>query len=322
MNSIPHRIFLLEAVKVTVFCLAITGIFRWFGASNDFLLVILNMAVMSNASTFSPERKKFHHLILASFVIVISTVSGGLLGYYVPTIAQICTIIYAGLAFFLSKTKAMTTIFVTGSVLFLIFTALPFDLNRGMLYLLFGIVVILLFVGFHLLFNTASTTIEEKKSEEKLITACIAIFSLAGAWIISYYLNAYTSFSHLYWIGLTALVVIQGSQQKKIKTAFIRIVINTIGALIIVFLFSYIIPATFWINFVLLIIFLFMIFALGYSYAWRTLFIELFVLAFTHLLGSYQNMVAFERVILTVIGGALVIVFTTISYTFFKLIKT
>ncbi len=73
-------------------------------------------------------------------------------------------------------------------------------------------------------------------------------------------------------------------------------------------------PSEFWINFTLLVVFLFLIFALGFSYFFRTLFIELFVLGFTHLLGKYQNFIAFDRIIMTLIGGAIVILSTLFVY--------
>lgn len=142
----------------------------------------------------------------------------------------------------------------------------------------------------------------------------VAVFALACSWLISHFLQAYTTLSHLYWIGLTALVVIQGSQQKTIQTSLIRIAVNAFGALLVVLLFSYLMPPNFRLNFLLLVLFLFLIFALGFSYIGRTLFIELFVLGFTHLLGDYQNVIALDRVILTLIGGAIVIFVTFITY--------
>ncbi len=198
--------------------------------------------------------------------------------------------------------------------MFLIFTSLPFRLNQGILYLLYGIVVILAFIGFHTLFASKIIRKKQESSKNRKVTSLIATISLVCAWIISYFLSIYTPLSHLYWIGLTVLVLMQSSQQKMLKNSLIRLGINALGALIVVILFSYIVPIIFWLNFVLLVVFLFLIFALGYSYIWRTLFIELFVLGFTHLLGGYQNIVALDRMVLTLLGGVIVIIVAGVSY--------
>ena len=57
MNNTDYRFFIHESIKITLFCLLVTGIFKLLGASNDSLLIILNMAVMSAAATFSPDKK-------------------------------------------------------------------------------------------------------------------------------------------------------------------------------------------------------------------------------------------------------------------------
>ena len=77
-----------------------------------------------------------------------------------------------------------------------------------------------------------SGPLSEEQTHRYHITAMIAVISLILAEIISYFLSAHFQFSHLYWIGLTALVVIQSSQRKTIQTSFKRILVNTAGALI------------------------------------------------------------------------------------------
>ena len=175
-------------------------------------------------------------------------------------------------------------------------------------------IAVIFFIFYFLFEQTRKAKISAPLSEQQThryhITAMIVVISLILAEIISYFLSAHFQFSHLYWIGLAALVVIQSSQRKTIQTSFKRILVNTAGALMTVGLFGYLIPPAFWINLAVLILFLFLIFFLGFSYTGRTLFIELFVLGFTHLLGSYHNLLAYDRVILTLIGGAIVIIST------------
>lgn len=317
MNQINYSAFAFEAFKITLFCLAITGLFKLFGASNTALLIIFNMAVMSAAAIFSVDKKPIPHVALASIVAMLSTVAGGIIGFYCSWLASVIIIIYAGLAFYLPKTKSKTNIFVTGSLMFLIFSALPFSWQSGIKYALYGTLVVVAFTVFYWLFEYKKR-IEPKTGLEKTqanhFMAIIAASSLILAWIASYYLRLHSSLSHLYWIGLTILLVIQGSQQRTIYTAIKRIGINTFGAAVIVFLFGYIVPPNFWINFILLVLFLFLIFFLGFSYFFRVLFIELFVFGFAHLLGNYQGTFALDRIILTCIGGLIVIVVTLISY--------
>ena len=327
MSDTHYSAFALEALKITLFCICVTGLFKLLGATDNTLLIVFNMAVMSSAATFSVEKKHLRHVILGSSVIVLSIVTGGIIGNYWPLLAKLLTILYAGLAFYLPKIKYKINIFVTGSVMFLIFTALPFNWHDGIRYAGAGLVVVAVFVVFYLLFERAQKTemakvLSEPQSHRNHITALIAVVSLILAETISYLLSIHFQLSHLYWIGLTALVVIQSSQRKTIQTSLKRILVNTAGAVITIGLFGYLIPPVFWINLAVLVLFLFLIFFLGFSYTGRTLFIELFVLGFTHLLGNYQNVLAYDRVILTLIGGAIVIIATLVIYFMIQLSPT
>ena len=318
MSEIQYSAFAREALKITLFCLLVTGIFKLFHASNNLLLIVFNMAVMSAAATFSAGQKQLRHVALGSSVMVCSIVVGGVIGYYFPGTAKLLTLVYAGLAFYLPKYPYQTNIFVTSSVMLLIFTALPFNEHEGILYALAGIGVVIIFTGFSWAFDRThsiepSAILTATQTHKNHRTALIAVLSLTLAWIASYYLAQYTHVSHLYWIGLTALVVIQSSRGKTISTSLKRILVNTAGAVITVGLFGYLLPTTFWVNMSVLVLFLFLIFCLGFSYTARTLFIELFVLGFTHLLGSYHNVIALDRVILTLIGGAIVIIVTLLQ---------
>ena len=59
MNKINYKSFILEAVNITAFCLIATYLFKLLGASNNTLLILFNMAVMSAATTFSIEKNLF-----------------------------------------------------------------------------------------------------------------------------------------------------------------------------------------------------------------------------------------------------------------------
>jgi len=323
MKQTNYLDFIIESFKITLFCLLTTGLFKLSGASNKNLLIVFNMAVMSCAATFSVEKKHLGHIGLGSIVIFLSVVTGGVVGYYLPSIGIILTILYAGLAFYLPKTKIINNILVTGALMFLIFNALPFYWKDGLLYSLYGIVLTLLFISYNWLFEgpepLAKPIIDASESHRNHITAFIAVLSLVFAFTISYYLHRYTSLDHLYWIGLTVLVVIQSSQEKTIQTAIKRIIINAIGAISIVLLFFYLVPNAFWVNFAVLTLFLFLIFSLGFSYVGKTLFIEWFVLGFTHLMGNYQIGLTFARFYLTLIGGSIVIMTTCISFLYLNL---
>lgn len=316
---ISYKAYLFESLKITTFCLFVTALFKLGGASNNTLLIVFNMAVMSSAATFSVEKKHLYHVVWGSAAMVISIISGGILGYYSPCAAKLLTIIYAGLAFYLPREKAITNIFVTSAVMFLVFTESPFNWQIGVHYGLNGIIVITIFIIFYLLFDSPHQNISKEESISvnnyaNQVATINAVSSLSIAFAISYMLSFHSQVTHLYWIGLTVLVIIQASQQKTIYISIKRILINTLGAILIVTLFNYVAPLGFWIHFAFLVLFLFCIFSFGFSYAGRTLFIELFVLGFTHMLGGYQNTIAFDRVILTLIGGTIVIVMTPVSY--------
>lgn len=324
-NPINYRLFALEAFKITLLCLLITFIFELFQVSNDTLLIVFNMAVMSSAATFSLEQKCLNHVALGCTVMIVSIILGGVLGFYYPNLATFISIIYAGLAFYLPKMKYQLNIFVTSSLMFLIFSTLPFNLIDGLWYSFDGLIVLLLFIVFHWLLNLKLIQQKAKMKEDQIknnyICAILITISLSLAALVSYILSLYTNFSHLFWIGLTALVIIQSSQQNVIQTSVKRILINTFGAIFIVILFNYVIPSNFGINFMLLVLFLFLIFFLNFSYTGRTLFIELFVLGFIHLFGNFQNAIALDRVIMTFIGGLIVIFSTPIAYFFSRFFK-
>lgn len=64
----------------------------------------------------------------------------------------------------------------------------------------------------------------------------------------------------------------------------------------------------------MLVLFLFLIFFFSFSYVARVLFIELLVLGFAYMLGTFHNDIALDRFLLTLIGGVIVIGVTWVSF--------
>jgi uncharacterized membrane protein YccC len=312
--------FFWESIRITLACLVTTGLLILLKASENTILVLFNIAVMSAAATFSPEKKSLSHISEGIIVISLSILLGGILGNYFPLLSQCLVVIYAALAFYLPKTNQQKNIFVTGALMFLIFVALPFNVDQALHYSPYCLLLLAVFLCFHWLFDKhtyknagiSTPTANPHKAASSLTIGLALLF----AWLSSFLLSRYSNLQHLYWIGLTILVVLQGSKESTIKTTLIRILVNVAGALLVVLLMTYLVPSNFWINFCLLTGLLFAIFAFGYSYVSRTLFIEMFVLSFTHLLGGYHNFIAVDRVILTLIGGLIVIASTLFIFKF------
>lgn len=319
--KLSKSIFVLESLRVTLFCIGITLLFWLFGVADKTLLIVFNMSVMSAAATFLPQRKPSRFILAGSSTMVVAIIAGGISGFYWPALSKVFGVLLAGLAFYLPKRKANTNICVTSAVMFLIFSSLPFGLEDAFHYLLSGVVVVIGFTLVHKFlegyFYPEQKVDLSALSENRLEMALIAVIALSVGWGCALLLRHYSDLTHLYWIALTILVVIQGSGHKTIKTSLLRILTNTVGALFIVVLFTYAMPAIFWLNLIVLVVFLFLIFALGFSYIARTFFIELFVLGFTHLWGHYHNVLAYDRILLTLIGGAIVILATFLMRFFF-----
>lgn len=307
-----HTKFFLEALKITSFCLLVTGLFKFIGASQGTLLVMFTMAVMISAATFSPEKKKSHQLLIAGVAMGLTILLSGVVGFYAPILSKFLVILYAVIAFGLPRTRFYQLMMITCSVMALIFTSLPFDLHQAIGYLPYAVVLIISLTFFYTLFDKGIYKSDEhltlSLADKRLAMATVAGMALFLALIVELLLHHFTHMTHLYWVGLTVLVVIQNSADKTIKTTLQRITVNIVGALFIVGLMGYVVPPGFGINFALMSVFLFCIFAFGYSYIFRTLFIEMFVLGITHLLGDFHTAIALDRIVLTLIGGLLVII--------------
>lgn len=311
MYSLQTKFF-FEAVKVTLFSLVIVALFYTFGASQNELITLFAMAVIVSAATFVPEKKKAYHYLFAGVSVCTTIILAGALGYYFPEISKFLVIAYALLAFGVPKIRFYQVMFINCTVMFFVFTALPFDWHQAVAYIPYSLVLIIGLTLWYLLFEKwvyeRNEWVKLTPCEHRREMAMVAGVALAIGYVVQYFFQHYTDFTHLYWVGLTIIVVVQSSSNKTIEMSIKRVLINTVGALIVVVLMGYIVPSDFWINFALMTLFLFCIFAFGYSYFFRTLFIEMFVLGITHFLGSFQDQIALDRIVLTLIGGAIVIV--------------
>jgi uncharacterized membrane protein YccC len=199
----------------------------------------------------------------------------------------------------------------------------PFSLEEGVKHFIECVFVFMLFVFFYFLFDYPKArklemVFDENDKKTSKVTAAIAAISLSLCWILSTVISFKYHYPRIYWMELTALVVIAGSQQNTILTSIKRIGACTIAAALVLVLFDYVLPHNFWVNFSLLVIFLFFVFFLSFSYFLQVLFVELFVVSITYLLGSRDELIAVVRVSLTAIGGGMVILVTPIVRCLFK----
>ena len=212
-----------------------------------------------------------------------------------------------------------------GALTFFIFSILPFSVVDAVIYAPYCMGVIAVFMIFHLIFRVPrkveieDQNISQLDATRNCITAIIAFIALSLSWLIGVYLSLYYYVPQMYWIELTALVVIQGNRLtgNMIYTSLKRMLACTIAAAVLIFLFHHIIPMVFFWNVALLTIFLFCVFFFQFNYLWQVVFSELFVLAITYLLGDHQENIILLRVIFTFVGGSIVIVITPIvNYAF------
>ncbi len=148
-----------------------------------------------------------------------------------------------------------------------------------------------------------------------IVMVSLIIATMVSKFVLHYYIT-----THLYWMPLTIIMVVQTSQQATIVTSVKRIVANVLGALVMIIMFDYLLPDNFWINICLLIMCLMLIFTYWDKYIWRNLFVELFVFGCAHLVGVYQDSVAIDRIIFTLCGGGIVIIVTMVTVFYRKFI--
>lgn len=310
-QKINYKSFTIEAIKITLFTLILLALFKLFKSSDKELIVYMTMIIFSAASAFPIRSKLPKELFIITSSIVIFVIIGGLINHFLPQISGPITLVLAGLTFFIPKSKERLTLFIMCTIAFLIFSNIPTTLENSINYLYHGIIIIIAFPLTYHFINKKHPKLKFLNSirnfSERKITLYISVCALLLSYFATSFLKEMITLNHLYWSSLTALLVIQGSYKKTIQTALLRTFSNTLGAIVIVVLYSYIIPDNFYINIALLTIFLFLIFALGFSYFGRTFFIELYVLSCTHIIGTYKGEIAFDRVVLTLVGSFAVI---------------
>ena len=155
MNNMRlKKIFFKQGIQVTTFCLASVFILFLLGASQRVILVLFNMAVMTMAATFSPDRKTLLGLFEGLAVVSISIILGGIIGYYFASMGHFIAIVYAALAFLIPKTKSQVNVFVTGALMFLVFVSLPFQWNQAIQYSGYLLVLVVVLPITYLLFHS------------------------------------------------------------------------------------------------------------------------------------------------------------------------
>ncbi len=298
------------------------------GASNRTLLVVLNISVLCSAALHNLEQKHPQEIILGSFLIISSIVIGGLLGFYLPEISIYFSFLYIFFAFFLPKTTTSSSVAVNGLLMFLIFSLVPFQWSIALGYLLAGLIILILFSTLYLSVNKELIRRQKelpchKKLEmrQRIQMTAVALTSFFIAWLIVRYIKIEQEFPKLFWMGLSVVLIIQGSHQRTILVSIKKISTNAAGALIAIFLFGSIIPEIFWLQYGALFVLLFCIFFTGFSFALKTFFIEIFVLGMAYLLGLSQEDVAEDRLLLTLIGGCIVVAVTLLFFVIKKLTK-
>lgn len=305
------KVFLLESSRIALFCVGVTLLGVCLGVDQHAAVMIFALAAMTSTATFLPKPRPMSFVFTASSLMVLSIVGGGVCGFYLPWLAKIIGTFAAVLIFYLPKRASTTSAAVITVVMFFSFSAMGFDWAHGLQYLGYGVVVVALSCLLHRVLEgkiyVDSTVDLSDVSLSSLRTACVVAMAFALGWVWYYLLYRYSPVEHLYWIAVTILVVIQGSQANTIKRSILRMLVNMVGAFCVLGLFELVGRHLFWLDFAIVVVFLFGIFALGFSYVGRTLCIELFVLSMIHIMGQYHNALAYDRAILNLVGGCTVI---------------
>ncbi len=320
------KVFVLESLRIALFCVGVTLLGLCLGVDQHAAVMIFVLAAMTSTATFLPKPRPMSFVLTASSLMVLSIVGGGVCGFYFPTLAKVIGTIAAILIFYFPKRASTTSAAVITVVMFFSFSSLSFDWVHGLQYLGYGAGVVVLSCLLHRLLEgkiyTDSTIDLSDASLSSVRTASVVAMAFALGWVWYYLLYRYSTVEHLYWIAVTILVVIQGSQVSTIKRSMLRMLVNMVGAFCVLVLFEYAGRHLFWLDFGFVVLFLFAIFALGFSYVGRTFFIELFVLSMIHIMGEYHSALAYDRAILNLVGGCTVIFSTLVLTPLFNRLKS
>jgi len=309
-----YKGFFIEALKIFFFCIGLQLAFALHGATTKELLILLNMAVMSSTATFSIKNEPLSLYIKAALSIAFFTLAGGVLGFYFSFLSKVVFILLAAASYYIPKRLYDFRILLNSSLVFLIFSNIPFSLNDGLHFAKSALIFIASYALFHLIVSPRSQKkdplFEKSKLKIHKQNALIAMIALSISWLIGITLKDYYTFQYLYWIPLTTLLVLQGDTTNIIKTSFKRIFISAFAAIGSIILFSFVLPNNFLINLFVIFLILFFMFFFRYSYTKRTLFIEIYVLGITYLLGQKTGPIIFERISFTVLGAFIAILTT------------
>lgn len=331
MAAIHYKSFAREAAQVVLLCLAVVLIFGAFGATDKTMLIAFTIAATASVVLYRHEKAYALQIACCCMIMGASISLGGIIGYYSEVMAEILTIAYAYLAFYLPKTRQTTSILVLGSLMFLIFSAYPTPIPEGLHELGISALVALIFYIFYRFLNLSILEKDYKKTDqpvfvrsyhEKVASSTIALLSLSVATVISHYLHITYHLPNAYWIELTIMMVIQGRLFELLPRTIMRMIISSFGAIVSVIIFGVLLPQEFWTTILALSVILFLVFFCSFNYNSRVFFIEVFVLGFAFLLGDYHAILAVDRILLSIIGGGLVIITTLLLWAVDKLLPT
>jgi hypothetical protein len=314
MKELSLRPYAYEACKICLFCFLLVGGFAYFGASSKELLIVLNLSVMSSSAVFSVKPMDFTIYPKASLLIVFFTLLGGFLGNISHLLSKIIFVAIASFSYYQPKKKTDFSILINCACVFLIFSSLPFDLEKMRIYIQDSLIFFVFFCFYHLFFiKLKNIPLENFSKEEEHFNrqnALMSAVALSASWILATYIQKTFNIIYAYWIPLTAILVIQGSYTSIIKKSLKRILANALGAIGTVSIFAYVLPPDFLVSILFLFVVLFFMFFFRYSYLKRTFFIEVYVLAFSYLFATSDEPVVLERVVFTILGSLIVIVTT------------
>lgn len=297
------------AFKITFFCALVTIFLYLFHCSQKTIMLLLTTIVIAERASFNPEYNDIKNSCLSFVVIILSNLLGGVTAFYWPLLNKIITILYATLTFYIPKTRKKFTIFMLGSIVFIVTSASPFNFSTSIMIFVLATIIAFCFQLYNILLNnkqyliskTNSDFIDNNSFRALIVFSALVIAFVLGAYIQHFYKTLYT-----YWIMLTIVAVVQTSKSQTVIIALKRMLVNVVGAILVVLLFHFL-PNLFWLNLIILFIILFGIFLFWTSGVGRIFFLEMFVFSVIHIIGSLHTSVAFDRVIFTVMGGLIVI---------------
>ena len=99
-----------------------------------------------------------------------------------PTQVGIIGIILAALAFCITKNKLIVNILATSVLMFIIFSFNPFNISDAIHYLLYGLLVVVLFIVFNLIFEHRIYQTQHQplhmKFDDRFTNAAIVLMAL------------------------------------------------------------------------------------------------------------------------------------------------